>query len=289
MDSSDPCESPRRQKVRTIPVIVKKSKFPHIKTLKEYKLRAIPSVMDWEGAKGKALSDIARELNQSLATPEATHTVIKVPDCAVGVKVLDFETFYKIRTGDIRLVTSNGKHAYRQEGEWFYQTEPVIDIAMTRETRADIDPRTGWIINGIHSIDKTVHEYRVSSRAMMPWGGGNAIGRLHTLREEDMSRFGNSSDIIESYFIIGKDDVVHELGGKTPVHDVLQVGDHSIAIALSGDNFFTWQLLRPDPSANNELRGVRCRMADGREKAFTFGSYHLGQNTSPMNIGLRRA
>ena len=236
------------------------------------------------------LHEIAKDLRQSLETPERELSDVLVPPFAVGVRILDFDSFYKIRNGDVNLRAADSQLKYVQEGNWFRREDYDGDFNSITEAQVLLDPHTGYLINDIDGIDHRVQTWTTGSGHQMPWGGGNAIGRLHTLREQDVSRFGSYGDErVGKYFIRTSEGGEVVLGDGDRRVDVPKVGDHVITIVLSGDNFFDFQLLRPDPTAAYELRGVYCKPHEGRpERAFIIGAYHMGQDIAPVQVALRR-
>jgi len=236
-----------------------------------------------------ALFNIAKGIMASLETPERELSDVLISPFAVGVRSLDFDSFYKIRNGDVNLRAADSELKYVQEGDWFRREDYDGDFDAIPEAQVLLDPRTGYIIKDIEGIDRRVETWRTGSGHQMPWGGGNAIGRMHTLRKQDFSRFGNYDDErVGEYFIRTSEGSEVVLGKGKQIVKVPKVGDHVITIALSGDNFFDFQLLRPDPTADYELRGVLLKPHKGRpEEPFTIGAYHMGQDISPVQVALR--
>lgn len=238
------------------------------------------------------LFGIAQDIRESLETPKKELSDIVVPAFAVGIRFLDFDTFYKVRNGEINLRAADSSVRFKQFKDWFYANldQYSEELDAVPEVQALLDPRTGYIIKDIEAIDTRVGTWTTGSSHRARWGGGNAIGRLHTLSEKDFDIFGNYDDErVGEYFIRTSEGREVMLGKGDLRVNVPKVGDHVIAIALSGDNFFTLQLLRPDPTTDYELRGVYCKPHEGRpEKPFTIGAYHMGQDVSPIKVVLKR-
>ncbi|GEM_PF-4293012 len=236
------------------------------------------------------LHEIAKALRQSLETPERELSDVLVPPFAAGIRIFHFDRFYRIRKGDVKLRAADSQVKYVQEGNWFRREDYDGNFDAIAEARVLLDPRTGYLINDIERIAHGVQTWTTGSGHQMPWGGGNAIGRLHTLREQDFRSFGSYGDErVGKYFIRTSEGGEVLLGDGDRRVDVPKVGDHLITIALSGDSFFDFQLLRPDPTADYELRGVYCKPHKGRPAiAFTIGAYHMGQDIAPVRVALRR-
>src|SRR3989344_6916247 len=162
------------------------------------------------------LFGVVKDLRELLETPERKLSVVFIPPFAVGVKILDFDSFYEIRNEDVHLRAADSKMKYVQEGNWFRREDYDGDLDALAETQVLLDPRTGYLIKDIECIDHRVQTWTTGSGHQMPWGGGNAVGRLHTLREQDFSSFGSYGDErVGEYFIrtiegrkvvLGKDD-----------------------------------------------------------------------------------
>ena len=237
-----------------------------------------------------ALFEIARSIRESEEIPERELSDILVPPFAVGVGILDFDLFYRIWKGNINLRAADSQLKYVKEGNWFRREDYNGDLDAVVETQALLDPRTGYLVRDIEGINHSVTTWRTGSGHQMPWGGGSMIGRLHTLREQDFSRFGSYGDErVGKYFIRTSEDGEVVLGEGDRRVDVPKVGDHVIAISLGGDWFFYFQLLRPDPTTGYGLKGVYCKPHEGNpERAFTIGAYHFGQDVSPVKVALKR-
>src|SRR3989338_7215516 len=141
-----------------------------------------------------ALFNLAKSLRELSETPERELSDILVPPFAAGVRFSDFGLFYKIRNGAVDLKAADSGLKYVQQGDWFRREDYHGDfgaIAEAKVFQALLDPRTGYLIKDIEGIDHIVQTWTTGSGHQMPWGGGSAIGRLHTLQEQDFRRFGH--------------------------------------------------------------------------------------------------
>jgi hypothetical protein len=234
------------------------------------------------------LDELAKFFKHFVENTEKKLLDIFVPPFAVGVKFIDFDLFYEIRNKDIKLSVPDSSVNYVQEGNWFRREDYNDKLSSIPKEKALLDPRTGYLLKDIKRIDNKVELWTASSGSQIPWMGGDSIGKLHTLQEQDYRRILNLSGKCKYFIRLGK-GIKIELGKNEYVKNIVNVGDHLISVALCGDNCFTYQLLRPNPTSRYELRGVYCvSKNDGLEKAFTIDSYGLGQDVTPIKIELKR-
>ena len=234
-----------------------------------------------------SIADIVQEIRDSLQTPERRLTEILVPPFAEGVKILDARVNAGIHRGDIAVRALGGSHPYvRSEGWMLSPTYGCKDYCETQEL---LDPETGFLLRDLAPINYQVRTWTAGSGAVLSWGGGNAIGRLHTLRAEDACRFGSyTSKRVKSYFIHDGKGNHKILGEDELVLNVPKTGDRILTVSLSGDNFFYIQPMRQLEGEEYVLRGLWHQESGKPAKPWTIGTYHLGQEVAPLNVIIRR-